>query len=161
MNATCTATPELDWSGLERAWWFQEVEAPRFHDSWYMKVVSLSALSAGCLYLPEDTLVLIFVRGWGDTRAIVRSEGLSKWKFQWHHQESNSRPSDLQRSALSNCTTACQQSGNWLCINLIWWVYRGLGGTRGILSVGNNIFFYGKGNKNHQMGTEYYRQLRE
>jgi hypothetical protein len=40
-------------------------------------------------------------------------------------------------------------------------VYRRLGVTRGIVRVGDNIFFYGKGNENHKMGTEYYRQLRE
>jgi hypothetical protein len=33
---------------------FQEVEAPRFHDSQHMKVVSLSALCTGCLYPPGN-----------------------------------------------------------------------------------------------------------
>jgi hypothetical protein len=37
--------------GLERPRGFQEVEAPRFQGSWHMKVVSLSALRTGPLYL--------------------------------------------------------------------------------------------------------------
>jgi len=32
----------------------QEVEAPRFPDSWYMKVVRLSAPHTGCLYPPGN-----------------------------------------------------------------------------------------------------------
>ena len=38
---------------LYRPWWFQEVEAPRFRDSRYMKVVS-SALRTGRLYPPGN-----------------------------------------------------------------------------------------------------------
>jgi hypothetical protein len=40
--------------GYFRPWGFQEFEASRFRDSRHMKVVSLSALSTGCLYPPGN-----------------------------------------------------------------------------------------------------------
>jgi hypothetical protein len=40
---------------LYRANGFQEVEAPKFQDSWHVQVVRLSALHTGCLYPPRNT----------------------------------------------------------------------------------------------------------
>ena len=59
---------------LYRPWWFQEVEAPRFHDIWHMKVVRLSAPHTSHLYPPEN--ITGTHRGWVDPRAIVQPLGL-------------------------------------------------------------------------------------
>jgi hypothetical protein len=64
-------------TGWDWPWGFKEVEAPRFHDNWHMKVVRLSALSTSCLYPTGNIPGLTFVRGWVNPRAIVQLEGLS------------------------------------------------------------------------------------
>jgi hypothetical protein len=49
-------------TGLDRPWGFQEVEAPRFLDNRYMKVVRLSSLRTGHLYPPGNMPGTLFFK---------------------------------------------------------------------------------------------------
>jgi len=46
-----------------------------------MKAFRFSALHIGHLYLQETFLVLISFKGWIDSRAIMRPEGLRQWQI--------------------------------------------------------------------------------
>ena len=60
---------------LHRPWGLQDV------GSRHKKEARLTALSTGRLYPQEILLVLIYVRGWVDPRAIVRPEGLGQYRI--------------------------------------------------------------------------------
>jgi hypothetical protein len=72
------ATPVLASAGPEDT---RRLRVPVFLDTSYMKAARLSAVCTGRLYPHNMLLVIISVRGWVDSRAIVRAVGLSQCKI--------------------------------------------------------------------------------
>ena len=91
---------------MYRPWGFQEVEVPRFPDTWHMEVVRLLAHCAGYLYPQEIFLLHISVRGCVNHKATVWLEGLCQWKIAM--TPSGIEPATFWLVAQClNCATVC------------------------------------------------------
>ena len=79
-----------------RPWEPQEVKAPRFRDNPHMRLISLSALRTVRLYLHRIYSWHSFLL---EAELTLGTQYENKYyvdeKFQWHHLESNPRPSGL------------------------------------------------------------------
>jgi len=83
------------------------------------KVVSLTHRP---LFTPQQILlVLISVRGWVDTRAIMRSEGLCKWKFPVTPLGIEPATFRFVAQHLNHCATAVPIIIEWLNILVPQW----------------------------------------
>ena len=72
------ALPIQSWPYL---YCYRSSRHPEFLESRHMNVIRLSAIRTDCLYPQKIHLVVIYVSGWVDCRAIVRPEGCH-WKIQ-------------------------------------------------------------------------------
>jgi hypothetical protein len=89
---------------------FQQVEAPKFQNNRHMKIVTLSALRTGRLYPSPPTRKYFWYSILLEAKSTPGPQCGSKdyvnENFELYHRESNPRPSDLLRSAVTDCATA-------------------------------------------------------
>jgi len=113
--------PEQAWTGPED---FRRLRLPKFLDSRYMKKANLSALRTGHLNPQKISLVIIYVRGWAETMAIVWPGGLRQWEIlmtpSWFFVNFNLKICNLIWIIFANHLES--KSSQWAELNATTWV---------------------------------------
>jgi len=108
-------------TGLERPWGFQEFKGPRLQDNRHMKVVRCQPYAPAAFTPRKYSWYSFLLEAKSTLGPRCSRKNFVNEKVQWHHRESNPRPSGLWCSASTNGTQVVYDIYNMtLVISTVW-----------------------------------------